>query len=455
MTIYDAAMRYKSENVPLVVFAGKEYGTGSSRDWAAKGTILLGVRAVVAQSFERIHRSNLVGMGVVPLVFEEGTSWQTLGLKGDEQVTIRGLHGDLKPHQRLVAEIVAADGGLKRVPLICRIDTVDELDYYQERRHLAVRSAPACGVKHCANGSPPHREVEWQVTCLLDITSGVIRSSPRGPRGWRSECCVAGSRRRHSSPACSLRAARLHAPESRGRCSNCSPARAAHRVRPPTSCSASSPAILRLSRSAYRSTIGIISAGRTRSPAPGIRRGSAPMRACAATAQVYTPQIVVNGATHVLGSDRAAVEHAIAQTDRNTAVMSLPVSLSVSDSELNVNVQPRRRQDTSAVKSGSVRWPERCRWQIGRGENHGRTVTYHNVVRHWLKLGDFTGTSRKLEHSDLRDRNRRHRWRRADRAGRNARKAGHRPRRAFAPIATTGDGRQMTGISGGLDRCPR
>jgi aconitate hydratase len=145
MTIYDAAMRYKSEHVPLVVFAGKEYGTGSSRDWAAKGTILLGVRAVVAQSFERIHRSNLVGMGVVPLVFEEGTSWQTLGLKGDEQVTIRGLHTDLKPHQRMVAEIVASDGGLKRVPLICRIDTVDELDYFRNGgilqyvlRHLAA-----------------------------------------------------------------------------------------------------------------------------------------------------------------------------------------------------------------------------------------------------------------------------------------------------------------------------
>jgi aconitate hydratase A / 2-methylisocitrate dehydratase len=145
MTIYDAAMRYKSEHVPLVAFAGKEYGTGSSRDWAAKGTILLGVRAVVAQSFERIHRSNLVGMGVVPLVFEEGTSWQSLGLKGDEQVTIRGLHSDLKPHQRLVAEVVAADGGLKRVPLICRIDTVDELDYFRNGgilqyvlRHLAA-----------------------------------------------------------------------------------------------------------------------------------------------------------------------------------------------------------------------------------------------------------------------------------------------------------------------------
>jgi len=131
MAMYDAAMRYRSENVPLVVFAGKEYGTGSSRDWAAKGTVLLGIRAVIAQSFERIHRSNLVGMGVVPLVFEEGTSWQTLGLRGDELVTIRGLHGDLKPHQRLQAEIVAADGGLKRVPLICRIDTADELDYFR------------------------------------------------------------------------------------------------------------------------------------------------------------------------------------------------------------------------------------------------------------------------------------------------------------------------------------
>jgi aconitate hydratase len=131
LPIYDAAMRYKSENVPLVVFAGKEYGTGSSRDWAAKGTVLLGIRAVICQSFERIHRSNLIGMGVVPLVFEEGTSWQTLRLTGSEQVTIRGLHGDLKPRQKLLAEIVAADGSLKRVTLICRIDTLDELEYFK------------------------------------------------------------------------------------------------------------------------------------------------------------------------------------------------------------------------------------------------------------------------------------------------------------------------------------
>jgi len=131
LSIYDAAMRYKREHVPLVVFAGKEYGTGSSRDWAAKGTMLLGIRAVIAQSFERIHRSNLVGMGVIPLTFEEGTSWQTLGLKGDEFVTIRGIATGLKPRQKFTAEIKSADGTLKQVPLLCRIDTLDELDYFK------------------------------------------------------------------------------------------------------------------------------------------------------------------------------------------------------------------------------------------------------------------------------------------------------------------------------------
>jgi aconitate hydratase len=131
MSIYDAAMQYQQEGVPLVVFAGAEYGNGSSRDWAAKGTRLLGVRAVICQSFERIHRSNLVGMGVLPLTFEDGTSWTSLGLKGDEKVTIRGLQGDLKPRQTLTAEIVSGDGALQRVPLLCRIDTLDELEYYR------------------------------------------------------------------------------------------------------------------------------------------------------------------------------------------------------------------------------------------------------------------------------------------------------------------------------------
>ncbi|MBB3972959.1 aconitate hydratase AcnA [Hansschlegelia beijingensis] len=145
LPIYDAAMRYKAEGVPLVVFAGREYGTGSSRDWAAKGTNLLGVRAVIAQSFERIHRSNLVGMGVVPLTFEEGTSWQTLGLKGDETVTIHGLADGLRPRVTLEAEIASADGTVRKVPLLCRIDTLDELDYFRNGGilHYVLRSLAA------------------------------------------------------------------------------------------------------------------------------------------------------------------------------------------------------------------------------------------------------------------------------------------------------------------------
>ena len=131
MPIYDAAMLYKQEGVPLIVFAGKEYGTGSSRDWAAKGTKLLGVRAVVAQSFERIHRSNLVGMGVLPLTFEEGMSWQTLNLKGDETVSIAGLGETLRPRQTMEAVITSDKGVVTRVPLICRIDTADELEYFR------------------------------------------------------------------------------------------------------------------------------------------------------------------------------------------------------------------------------------------------------------------------------------------------------------------------------------
>ena len=131
MSIYDAAMKYQQEQVPLVVFAGAEYGNGSSRDWAAKGTRLLGVRAVITQSFERIHRSNLVGMGVLPLTFEDGASWSSIGLKGDEKVTIRGLQGELKPRQKLTAEIESADGSRKSISLLCRIDTLDELEYYR------------------------------------------------------------------------------------------------------------------------------------------------------------------------------------------------------------------------------------------------------------------------------------------------------------------------------------
>ncbi len=128
--IYDVAMRYADEGVPLVVFAGKEYGTGSSRDWAAKGTRLLGVRAVIAESFERIHRSNLVGMGVLPLVFTGDDNWKTLGLNGREQVSIAGL-SSLEPRQMLDATIVFEDGSSKTIKLLSRIDTEDELDYYR------------------------------------------------------------------------------------------------------------------------------------------------------------------------------------------------------------------------------------------------------------------------------------------------------------------------------------
>ncbi|WP_439544528.1 aconitate hydratase AcnA [Hyphomicrobium sp.] len=130
LAIYDAAQRYASEGVPLVVFAGIEYGNGSSRDWAAKGTNLLGVKAVVAQSFERIHRSNLVGMGIIPFVFQAGSGWEALGLDGSEKITLRGL-ADLRPRQIVEAEIEKADGSSLTVPLICRIDTLDELEYYR------------------------------------------------------------------------------------------------------------------------------------------------------------------------------------------------------------------------------------------------------------------------------------------------------------------------------------
>ncbi|WP_033920265.1 aconitate hydratase AcnA [Sphingomonas sp. 37zxx] len=129
MPIYDAAMRHKADGTPLVVIAGKEYGTGSSRDWAAKGTNLLGVRAVITESFERIHRSNLVGMGVLPLQFAEGVTRQTLGLTGDETFTITGVAG-LRPRQEVEVQLVRADGSTESFMTKCRIDTVNELEYF-------------------------------------------------------------------------------------------------------------------------------------------------------------------------------------------------------------------------------------------------------------------------------------------------------------------------------------
>ncbi|MFC3284335.1 aconitate hydratase AcnA [Litchfieldella rifensis] len=129
MAIYDAAMKYQEEGTPLVVIAGKEYGTGSSRDWAAKGTRLLGVRAVLAESYERIHRSNLIGMGVVPLQFPEGESRKTLGLTGDETISIEGL-GELTPGGK-VEVTIGSDKGEKKLEALCRIDTANELEYYR------------------------------------------------------------------------------------------------------------------------------------------------------------------------------------------------------------------------------------------------------------------------------------------------------------------------------------
>jgi aconitate hydratase len=130
MSIYDAAMRYQQQGIPTIVFAGKEYGTGSSRDWAAKGTQLLGVKAVVAISYERIHRSNLIGMGVLPLQFKNADSAQSLDIRGDETFDILALD-DLKPQQDVTLVIHKKDGTQKTVQLLCRIDTMIEIDYYR------------------------------------------------------------------------------------------------------------------------------------------------------------------------------------------------------------------------------------------------------------------------------------------------------------------------------------
>jgi aconitate hydratase len=130
MPIFDAAQRYKTEGVPAVVVGGKEYGTGSSRDWAAKGPKLLGVRAVIAESFERIHRSNLVGMGVAPLVFEAGKTRKDYALTGEETIDIPGLSGKLRPRMRIEATIRYPDGSAAPLPLTLRIDTADEVAYF-------------------------------------------------------------------------------------------------------------------------------------------------------------------------------------------------------------------------------------------------------------------------------------------------------------------------------------
>ena len=131
ISIYDAAMKYKEEQIPLIIIAGKEYGSGSSRDWAAKGPALLGVRAVIAESYERIHRSNLVGMGVLPLQFEEGQNYQSIGLTGFETFSFEGISTDLKPGKKISVAAISNEGMKKNFSVICRIDTQNEVDYYR------------------------------------------------------------------------------------------------------------------------------------------------------------------------------------------------------------------------------------------------------------------------------------------------------------------------------------
>jgi Aconitase A len=130
MSIYDAAIEYSKTEIPLVIFAGKEYGTGSSRDWAAKGTKLLGIKAVIAESFERIHRSNLIGMGVLPLQFIGNQNNKSLNLNGSEIITIKSLES-IYPNSELFCEIKSSEE-TKEIKLLCRIDTIKELDYYKQ-----------------------------------------------------------------------------------------------------------------------------------------------------------------------------------------------------------------------------------------------------------------------------------------------------------------------------------
>ncbi|MCF6274369.1 MAG: aconitate hydratase, partial [Robiginitomaculum sp.] len=144
MSIYEAAMKYKDDGKDLVILAGGLYGNGSSRDWAAKGTILLGVKAVIAKSFERIHRSNLIGMGVLPLEFADGEGWQELGLDGSETIDIGGIK-DITPRSNIDVQITDKDGKTKTIKARIRIDTENELEYYRHGGilHYVLRNLAA------------------------------------------------------------------------------------------------------------------------------------------------------------------------------------------------------------------------------------------------------------------------------------------------------------------------
>ena len=161
MFIYDAAMKYKEEGVPLIVLAGAEYGTGSSRDWAAKGTSLLGVKAVIAESFERIHRSNLIGMGVLPLQFKPGENVDTLGITGREVFNIEGLSDHLQPGDEVTVRAVAEDGSEKTFQVIVRLDTPVEVNYYRNGGilHTVLRQMLAADQRSQISGQTSNVEL--------------------------------------------------------------------------------------------------------------------------------------------------------------------------------------------------------------------------------------------------------------------------------------------------------
>jgi aconitate hydratase len=131
LSIYDAAMEYQKSNTPLIVIAGKDYGMGSSRDWAAKGTLLLGIKAVIAESFERIHRSNLIGMGVLPLTFKHEQNRKSIGFTGEEMISISGISAGITPRMDVICKITRKNGQSEEIKLLCNLDTTDEVDYYK------------------------------------------------------------------------------------------------------------------------------------------------------------------------------------------------------------------------------------------------------------------------------------------------------------------------------------
>ena len=184
ISIFDAAMKYKSEGTPLIIIAGKEYGSGSSRDWAAKGPALLGVRAVIAESFERIHRSNLIGMGILPLQFEEGQNFQTLGLSGFEVFDIEGIANDLSPRKKITVKAISQDGSKNNFDVLCRIDTPNEIDYY---KHNGILQFVLRSLLKPNQPSVEKQTKPTSVSKTQEISGSIQRRDSRRARTWNSE----------------------------------------------------------------------------------------------------------------------------------------------------------------------------------------------------------------------------------------------------------------------------